>query len=199
MPLQVPTFYNALNRIKKVTVKKSCPVSGEKIMDFFGISPGKAVGEIKEIMLDWLDENPELTEDELLDRVDQEYGDKLFWVWKNGKDMESGFIAATYNEPFLESNGTVRTIPTYELPYYVEESEYRLESWKEQKRAVELPLLYSAMCKSKQARAIFDEAASVLAKLEKIDGFKLAHMCIDEYNDLSGTIEWTDLKPDYIL
>jgi hypothetical protein len=53
--------------------------------------------------------------------------------------------------------------------------------------------------RSKKARAIFSEAAKVLSKLEDIPGFKQVKMEIDSYNDLSGTIEWKDLKPDYIL
>jgi hypothetical protein len=74
-----------------------------------------------------------------------------------------------------------------------------LKDWKEWWNAIEHPKIYSAVMRSKLARSIFDQAADILAGLEKIPGFRQVRMELDSYNDLSGTIEWEDLKPDYIM
>jgi len=48
------------------------PVSGRAIMERLGIKEGVEVGRIKEIMQEWYDENPELTEDDLIEKYKQE-------------------------------------------------------------------------------------------------------------------------------
>jgi hypothetical protein len=98
----------------------------------------------------------------------------------------------------MNGDGEITTIP-FELPYTIESRGKKLEDWKERWNAIEHPKIYSAVMRSKLARSVFNEAADILAKLEKIPGFKGVKMELDSYNDLSGTIEWEDLKPEYIL
>lgn len=194
MPLQVTSFYNALSKLVKVPIVRSCPVSGDLIMEKFGLKPGPVIKEVKEIMLDWLDENPELKEGELLDKFEGEYGGKGLWVWKESRDI----FALTLTEPMKGMDGEITTRP-YEYPYTIEKGGVELKDWKEWWNAIEHPKIYSAVMRSKLARSIFDQAADILAGLEKIPGFRQVRMELDSYNDLSGTIEWEDLKPDYIL
>jgi hypothetical protein len=96
------------------------------------------------------------------------------------------------------TDGEITTRP-YEYPYTIEKGGVELKDWKEWWNAIEHPKIYSAVMRSKLARSIFDQAADILAGLEKIPGFRQVRMELDSYNDLSGTIEWEDLKPDYIL
>jgi putative nucleotidyltransferase with HDIG domain len=194
MPSQITSFYNALSKLGKVPIVRSCPVSGELIMETFNLKPGPVIGEIKEIMLEWLDENPSLDSEQLVKMFGEEYGGKGFWVWKD----YSGFFNITFSEPVIGSDGEITTKP-FEIPYQIETEGRVLDGWKEWWNAIEHPKIYSAVNRSKKARAIFSEAAKVLFKLEDIPGFKQVKMEIDSYNDLSGTIEWKDLKPDYIL
>jgi hypothetical protein len=163
-------------------------------METFGLKPGPVVKEIKEIMLDWLDENPELDETDLITKFEGEYGGKGFWVWKDSRDI----FAITLTEPIQKSDGKITTKP-YEIPYEIETGGVELGDWKEWWSAIEHPKIYSAVMRSKLARSIFHKAADVLAELEKIPGFKEVKMELDSYNDLSGTIKWEDSKPDYIM
>jgi len=191
MPLQVTSFYTTLSKLGKAPVVRSCPVSGEEIMKRLGLKPGPVIGEIKEIMLEWLDENPNT---DLLTKFEEEYGGKEFWVWKKSRDI----FAITLTEPVMNGDGEITTIP-FELPYNIETGGKELVDWKERWNAIEHPKIYSAVMRSKLARSVFNEAADILAKLEKIPGFKGVKMELDSYNDLSGTIEWEDIKPEYIL
>jgi hypothetical protein len=142
-------------------------------------------------MLEWLDENPNT---DLLTKFEEEYGGKEFWVWKESRDI----FAITLTEPVKGMNGEITTIP-FELPYTIETGGKELGDWKERWNAIEHPKIYSAVMRSKLAHSVFNEAADILAKLEKIPGFKGVKMELDSYNDLSGTIEWEDLKTEYIL
>lgn len=195
MPSQVPSFFSSLGSFGKVSMIKSCPVSGDLIMRTFGLKPGPVIKDIKGFMLDWLDENPDLTKEELLDLYNKEYGGHEFWMWK---DVEDGFIRLTLSEPIKDVDGKVKTDP-YEYPYQIESKGIIMGDWKEKKKATEFPIMYSALMRTKQARRIFGEASAVLSKLGSIQGFKRVSICLDEYNDLSGTIEWEDLKPEYII
>ena len=164
------------------------------IVEKFGIESEQVVKEIKEVMLGWLNKNPDLTETELLNKFGEEYGGKGFWVWEESR----GIFNITLTEPIQKSNGDITTKP-FELPYEIETEEIKLGNWKEWWKAIEHPEIYSAVMRSKLARSIFHRAGEVLAELEKIPGFKEVKMELDSYNDLSGTIEWRDLKPEYIL
>lgn len=194
MPLQITSFYNALSKLGKVPIVKSCPVSGNLIMERFGLKPGPVIKEVKEIMLEWLDENPELVVEDLITKFEGEYGGKGFWVWNDSRDI----FAITLTEPIQNGSMDITTQP-YEYPYTIEKGGVELKNWKEWWNAIEHPKIYSAVNRSKLARSIFDRAADILAELEKVPGFKRANMELDSYNDLSGTIEWEDLKPEYIL
>jgi hypothetical protein len=163
-------------------------------METFNLKPGPVIKEVKDLMLEWLDENPSLDSGQLVKMFGEEYGGKGFWVWKD----YSGFFNITFSEPVIGSDGEITTKP-FEIPYQIETEGKVLDGWKEWWNAIEHPKIYSAVNRSKKARAIFSEAAKVLSKLEDIPGFKQVKMEIDSYNDLSGTIEWKDLKPDYIL
>ena len=48
------------------------PVSGKAIMERLGIEEGVEVGKIKEVMQEWYDENPELREDDLIEKYKKE-------------------------------------------------------------------------------------------------------------------------------
>ena len=192
MPSQVPSFYKALSKISKVSIVRSCPVSGDLIMETFKLKPGPVIKEIKEVMLDWLDEDPTLNSDQLVKKFGEEYGGKGVWVWSNS---QVGNLCATFTEPVMGMDGEITTHP-FEYPYQIEGE---INGWKEWWSAIKHPKIYSAVNRSKKARAVFYEAAEVLKKLEDIPGFRQAEVGIDLYNDISGTIEWEDLKPDYIL
>ena len=48
------------------------PVNGYMIMEEFGLEPGKAVGELLKLEQEWIYENPELTDEEIIERFRKE-------------------------------------------------------------------------------------------------------------------------------
>lgn len=198
MPVQVPSFFNIMREVDKIQVIKSCPISGNLIMETFKIEPGPQIGEIKDIFLDWLDENPEFTKEELMEKYKSEFEGKEFWVHSEGTFDD--YIFLTLAEPFDSSgHSTFAKTSPHEIPFGIEKGNIKLVHWKEKKRAVEYPKQYRAMMKVKKAREIFNEAANILAKLQKIPGFKDVVMNLDSENDLCGKIDWTDLRPEHII
>ena len=191
-PLQVQSFISSLRMLGRVPILKGCPVSGNDIMREFGLTPGPKIEEVKDVMMDWLDETPELGKEELIEKFKQEYGGKTFWVYKN----EYEEIEVTLSEPILGKDGKLITVP-YEIPFVLLDP--TLKEKKEMWRAEEHPKLFSAVIKFKKSRELFEEAAKLLNRLRQIEGFINVTLNLDIYGDVSGRIDWRDLKPDYIV
>ena len=89
-------------------------------MEKFGLKPGPVIKEVKEIMLDWLDENPELGRSDW-NKFEGEYGGKGLWVWKESRDI----FALTLTEPVKGMDGDNNQ--TYEYPYTIEKGGVELK------------------------------------------------------------------------
>lgn len=81
MPGQVSGFWEQVMYLKSVSQEpKKINISGNYIMSELGIPQGKLVGTVKKILQGYLDNNPELSDKELIEEYLSEFGDKKFWV-----------------------------------------------------------------------------------------------------------------------
>lgn len=193
MPGQVESFWKAVDNLGEVTLVRSCPVSGDVIMEKTGLKPGRVIQEIKDIFLDWLDENPGLGQDELFEKLREACEGNTFWAWFESLD---GWKVSD-NKPVLKESEFYFPDP-YQVPMVL--GEYKgLEKKPTQYRAIEKPILWLTYQRYKQAREIFDRAADVLDEMYKIPGFNGVRLTFDRYHDLSGEIMWTDRKSDWII
>jgi len=180
MPKQVESFKVAISELGEIPVAKDCPVSGDDIMRKFGLKPGPIIKEIKDIMADWLDEDPSLNSNQLVEKLGEEYGGKGIWVW-NSKEGDILCIAESESE---------------KLPYKIKghiKSDQK-EWWK----AIEHPKVYTAVKNSKKSRAIFYEAGEKLKEFKDLPGFKHVKIQVDLYGNISGAIEWEGQETDII-
>ena len=192
MPGQVNSFLAKLDSLSEVQIVRSCPVSGNLIMSEFGLTPGPAIKEIKDIFLDWLDEDPEIPAEELITRLKEiTAGNYVCGWWESYR----GFCISD-NEPIKGRNGI--TPSPYQVPM-------ELGDWvglsKEITRypAIQVPRVYFMYQKYKKAKEIFNRAATVLDELFDIPGFNGVKVSFDKYHDLSGEISWEDRRPDWII
>ena len=204
MPGQVQGFYEAVVAMKYPTMVSSgapnltAPVSGDSIMKRFGLSPGKQIGKIKEVMQDLYLGNCELTEEELFIMYEGEFKDKGFWVWKD------------YNRP-LASIQQPQT-HTYGNAAHIESEDYRdsmeldsEEEWMVPESgmkfysAIEYPDIYIRCRTHKKSRILVDKILDLMEEFHAMPGFKSVDVSLDCSNDASGYVEWHNHKTDYIL
>ena len=192
MPGQVKSFIEKLVNIKTAKVIRTCPVSGDEIMKELSLKPGPVIREIKEIFLNWLDEKPELKNEELLERYRVTYpDDKYFWIWKN--DNES---IITFGEP-IKYNRSYSS-PDNEIPYRLDYSigvTDKPQYWK----ASEHPDLYRRLLRFKKSWEIFDKSSKEIREFLGVEGFKSIFLTMDSDYDFSVEIKWEDEKPTYIV
>jgi hypothetical protein len=192
MPGQVRSFIEKLVNIKTAKIIRTCPVSGDEIMKELSLKPGPVIGEIKEIFLNWLDEKPELKNEELLERYRVTYpDDKYFWIWKN--DNKS---IITFGEP-IKYNRSYSS-PDNEIPYRLDYSigvTDKPQYWK----ASEHPDLYRRLLRFKKSWEIFDKSSKEIREFLGVEGFKSIILTMDSDYDFSVEIKWEDEKPTYIV
>ena len=196
MPGQVKSFYEKLVDLKKgVDLVRVCPVSGDIIMKELNLKPGPTIKEIKEIFLEWLDERPELTEEELIAKYKKTYPDnEYFWIWKDMSRQESSLL--TLGKP--TEYGSTYSAPIHEVPFELEYSRgvtQEVQQWK----ASEHPDLYRRLLRYREVWDIVDKVGQDLGRMFKIKGFESINLVFDSDYDLSATIKWTDEKPTYII
>lgn len=195
MPGQVTSFYEKLVKLREVTIARSCPVSGDDIMKELSLKPGPVIREVKEIFLDWLDENPELKKDDLLRLYKETYPDnKYFWIWKDMNREDSALL--TLGKPI--EYGSTYSAPKFEVPFeldYTRGVTQKVQQWK----ASEHPDLYRRLLRYRKVWDIVNKACDDMRELLMTKGFESINLVYDSDYDLAATINWTDEKPTYII
>jgi HD superfamily phosphodiesterase len=196
MPGQVNSFYEKLVKLKDgVNIVRVCPVSGDIIMKELNLKPGPVIKEVKEIFLEWLDEKPGLTTEELIAEYKKTYPeDGYFWIWKDMNRQDGSLL--TLGKP--TEYGSTYSAPRYEAPYeldYTRVVTREVQQWK----ASEHPDLYRRLLRYRKVWEIVDKVGESLDKLFKIKGFESINLVFDSDYDLSATVKWNDEKPTYII
>ena len=200
MPGQVSSFWKAFDNLSVIPIVKVCPVNGKTIMSEFNLQEGPVIKEIKNIMIEWLDEAPDLEPEDLIKRFKSEYGeDNCFWGWRNN-DIKGYFINISNHK--YQNSSLVYNHHVVNQHYILDETERIVPKLSEEPslfRALDYPDLYRRLKRYIQTRNIFYDAMCELVRLYDFQGFKGVSIVVDEYHDVTGCIEWDDEKPNYIL
>ena len=190
MPGQVKSFKRKaiLVQEEKRASKTSftVPISGNDIMTFLGISPGVLVKEIKEILQDYYDSDPELTKDALLKMFKDEFTGKDFYIVK---DSEIG-IRADISVIEYASSGKIKYNTTWITPKdmigfnMVNNIVYKLP-------AIDHPKLYRQLIRNSEGLKILETIEKEIDKLTRKSEFSWLKINL-ENNDLNMTIGWDD-------
>lgn len=202
MPEQVKCIREKINSLSKIVEVKYL-VSGNEIMDYFGLKPGISIKEIKYKLQDYLDEDPTLTKEDVLAKYEKEYGGKkLYLVEKYSNSFEAFLDPVEYytsGENFGYWKTVDSTIPKVSL---VENLDPRVKFNSETEclevSAIEFPSLYDCLSRHRTATMILDEVSKCLCKLECIEGFKETKIKFGGH-DFSATVEWDDDSTTTIL
>lgn len=148
-------------------------VSGDLIMKELGLTQGKKVGEVKEIMEEYLDKDPTLDFNSLLQKYLDEFGGKTFEISALGSKCIIG------DDSMYISNKSGLSDGVYQASQY--------------------PKLYKSFIEQKEMTIILGEAFNVLSKLQRYPNFKSLKLVSDDYGDYSATIERNSDSPIHII
>lgn len=207
MPGQVSSFLNEVARIKELGTSNnnnfSIPITGEDIMNHYHISPGVLVKEIKKILQEYYDDNPNLSKDELLLEYDKEFLKKNLWIIKTDYRY-SVFILEpkiTDSDISFDCRDTPLDITEGELLSFGIERRYipEKENTYTKVSAIYAPRLYRRKSKHFKFYTTSVEIAKLLESLETDCGGYKSFNCSLEMNDLSFRVEWEDGTIDSVL
>ena len=200
MPEQVKCIREKIKSLSDV-VKVNYLVSGNDIMDYFGLKPGISIKEIKCKLQDYLDENPTLTKEDVLAKYKKEYGGKKLYLVKKYSDSFEAFLDPV--EYYTSGNfGYWRTVDSNIPRVSLVESDPRVKFNNSadclEVDAIEFPNLYDCLSRHRTASIILDEVSKCLGKMELIEGFKEVKIKF-EGHDFSATVEWDDDSTTTVL
>lgn len=186
MPGQVSSFKEALRRIRNLDISArhseyTSPVNGNDIKDELGISQGKLIRIIKDIIQDYFDENPGLSKEELLDKYKKEFDKRLTITKEDSKiiltdedNNSSELILNTIN---------LRDIDDFDLPKINGETKNLV--------AMNNPILYRRLQRDIITKRHFDDIHSKIKTISSMSGFKGLFISLDN-NDLIMRVDWSD-------
>ena len=201
MPEQVKCIREKIKSLSDVVEVKYL-VSGNEIMDYFGLKPGISIKEIKHKLQDYLDEDPTLTKEDVLAKYKKEYeGKKLYLTEKYSNSFEAFLDPVEYYTSgnlrywrTVDSNiPKVSIIENIDSRIKFNDSTNYLEV-----DAIEFPNLYDCLSRHRTATIILDEVSKNLCKLECIEGFKEVKIKFKNH-DFSATVEWDDDSTTTVL
>lgn len=205
MPGQVSSFLNEVEKVKVLANSNNftVPITGDDIMNHYYISPGVLVKEIKKILQEYYDNNPNLSKSELFLEYDKEFLKKSLWVIRTDYNY-SVFIL----EPKITDSDIL--FDCRDTPLYMTESELlsfgiernyipEKENTYSKISAIYAPRLYRRKNKHFKFYTTSVEIAKLLESLEKDCGEYKSFNCNLEMNDLSFDIEWEDGTIDSVL
>ena len=178
-----------------------CIVSGKDIMDRFNLRPGKAVGYLKEKIIEdiFIVDNPSSTKEDLLNMVEAEFGDKTIYIWPI---TWAGDVAASLRKPdesYIPGNGRVGltkyTVLDPSEKHLLDDGVGKYRAL----RAIEYPELFVRIKTRGRARELMLEATDALNKLNELPGFERARMTFDKYGDAEAITAWTDHSDDSLF
>lgn len=196
MPGQTESFLSEVERIKNLqpTANFTVPVTGECIMTEFRLAPGKIVGEIKQILQDYFDEDPGLsTPADLLEKYKEEFSGGSLWFVKEG-DKYLCFS----KEPKKNEYGYWNT-PEYEK-LEIDPSEVVITDISAASDhfiyvpAVFCPRVWRKKARQLKAREIMKEVINKVFELpqEFREDFKNLELRLDNAPDVYARVKWND-------
>lgn len=196
MPGQVSSFLEAISILgdmeeKQVESGYKVPVSGDDIIQWFNIKPGKLVKEIKDTMQELYEENSEMSGEEIKDKFLSLYNgrDKFLWFAK----VPGNHFWVFLKKP-VKKNGYWWS-DDGDLPEEFDEKDIL---WDEitknelsHQSAIYFPKIYMKYLRRKRVREIAKGIEKCMRELDDINGFSEINL---EYsgNDLSIKLDFSD-------
>ena len=192
---QVESFKEKVNLLEENGERKEkyiVPVSGNDIMKWFDIKPGKLVKEIKDILQEMYEEDPTLQPEDLKKLFIKKYEGVFLWFAKENE----GYYSIFSHKPikrygFWCSNG--------EVPYKVKEISEEIPD----KELIYLeakfyPKIYDNYIREKKVRKIIKKLEESLSELEKLKNFESINLSLEGY-DLYAKIKFLDGEETEII
>ena len=189
MPGQVKSFKKHVELLREVDSYKisySAPINGKDIMSQFNISPGVLVKELKDIIQDYYELNPNLEKEELIDLVKKEFDHKFFYVVKDSDlGTKADLEPIEYNDSGLKYNYTWVPLKNDDIREPIEFNKvYKLS-------AINYPKLYRRLLRNSNGLKILSTIQKEINELAKNPDFSWLKINL-ENNDLDMTIGWDD-------
>lgn len=200
MPGQTESFLSEVERVKSLqpTTNFTVPVTGECIMTEFRLAPGKIVGEIKQVLQDYYDEDPGLsTPADLLRKYKEEFGGEVLWFVKEGekylcfsvepKKGEYGYWSTPeYEDLEVDSSEVVAVDLEKKISAAPDHSVYI--------SAVLCPRVWRKKARQLKAREIMKEVIDKVFELpqEFREDFKSLELRLDNAPDVYARVKWND-------
>ena len=183
MPGQVDDIKQKLSEIISDTSQTSgitnlgAVVNGDDIMNFLLIGPGVVVRDVKLILQDYLDENPDLTKEDLFNKYWQEFGNKIFIV--EPCEYDSAVLKAILGDTSFEFKSS-RYFKNDKIP-----------NKRTSLSAIYYPHIYRRLIRDTRVRELVDQAGKLISKIENLDGFKSIQLNLENH-DLCIEVFWDD-------
>ena len=178
-------------------------ITGKDIMDRFGLAPGKAVGFLKDMVInDFGIDHPNYSKERLLDLVDENFGgDKKIYIFHSSWVGEFG---ASNLDPTQTNFHDLAELPLYLNEVEEIEKRHGIELRKDKDegamvvRAIEEPELYMRVLANREALNLSDEALKKIEGLVNMPDFKSVTIEYDYCNDARVVIRWRGHRPTII-
>ena len=204
---QVSSFLNEVSVVRNLGTSNkndfTIPVTGEDIMNYFHISPGVLIKEIKKILQEYYDNDPQLSKVELLSRYNSEFAQKNIWIIKTDFRYSVFILEPMVTDSEISFN--CKDTPLYltedELLSFINDSKYIPvnDNTYIKVSALYVPRLYRRKYKQYKFYTMSVKMAKLLNTLENDCGEYKSFSCNLDMNDLSLNIEWEDGTIDSVL
>lgn len=180
------------SNVKENVVK--CLITGDDIISEFGLSQGRNVGDIKQIMQELYLENPKITKEELIKAIREEVDGVELWISRD----DSGYMINLL-EPHLISNITNKKLFSIEEGGEVfgdlDYDYFNLELYTKIKiRAIECISMYMVLKDKKKTEKIIQQINNLAQDLLTIGSFQALEIGYDTSDHFSAKIFWKDGK-----
>ncbi len=151
-------------------------IDGNDIMKFLNIDQGITVKEVKLILQDYLDEDPDLSKEDLFTKYLSEFHGTFLMIQGDYDDVE---MTAMLDD--VSINFPIRTYFGKNPP-----SEKII-----QVLGIKYPVLYRRLIREKKARVLINIASKSIVNVSLLDGFRGIQLSL-ENGDLCATVTWDD-------
>lgn len=200
MPGQVDSFLQEVERVKNLqpAVDFTVPVSGEDIMSFLEIGPGKLVRDVKQILQDYYDEDPELNKYGLFCKYISEFGplqsDKNHTLWITKRDFSDGRYLGYIEEPSRKGGYWVcddialEIINSEELYDNIPETAETIQI-----QGCKVPKVWRRKQRQLKARTLMKDLEESAVKFyQEFPEFNSLELRLDNGPDLYAKVKWND-------
>lgn len=202
MPGQIQSFRDRWEKLN-TKIENDLKIDGKRIIDYLGVAPGKSVGDIKQKLVELVDEYPDLKEDDLLSKYKELYGDKKIYIAKSNEPyIQQDTIYTSLIDLKYDSRLYIWIPEVFDSSYHTlelrsKDPRFKNIEGKVEVSAIEFPFLYDKLWKDHQVREIIDKVSKELHNLSFLDGFK--KIKISKGSDFIATIDWDDSTVTEIL